>query len=92
MKLSEYFIRGVTANTTDCKHYNMSAGPDLAGTRHTSQPPGAEKRRQWQLGALHTVTTRTTQLGTVTGTEMRPDEDLRNIRQVSHQQNFTVSR
>ena len=46
-------------------------------------------RRQWQLGALHTVTTR---LGTVTGTEMRPDEDLRNIRQVSHQQNFTVSR
>ena len=46
-------------------------------------------RRQWQLGALHTVTT---QLGTVTGTEMRPDEDLRNIRQVSHQQNFTVSR
>ena len=49
-------------------------------------------RRQWQLGALHTVTTRTTQLGTVTGTEMRPDEDLRNIRQVSHQQNFTVSR
>ena len=47
MKLSEYFIRGVTANTTDCKHYNMSAGPDLAGTRHTSQPPGAETVAAW---------------------------------------------
>ena len=89
MKLSEYFIRGVTANTTDCKHYNMSAGPDLAGTRHESAAGCGDSG---SLGALHTVTTRTTQLETVTGKEMRPDEDLRNIRQVSHQQNFTVSR
>ena len=34
----------------------------------------------------------TGELVTVTGTEMRRDEDLRNIRQVPHQQNFTVSR
>ena len=61
MKLSEYFIGGVTANTTDCKHYTMSAGPDLAGTGHTSQPPGAETVAAWG-SALHTVTTRTTRL------------------------------
>ena len=34
----------------------------------------------------------TGELVTVTGTEMRRDEDLRSIRQVPHQQNFTVSR
>ena len=88
MKLSEYFIGGVTANTTDCKHYTMSAGPDLAGTGHTSQPPGAETVAAW--GSTHGDTTG--ELVTVTGTEMRRDEDLRNIRQVPHQQNFTVSR